>query len=46
MILVGRRHWEEELPVRGLLSALANGRAMAEQVHVVDSVEEACELLA
>jgi predicted Rossmann-fold nucleotide-binding protein len=46
MILVGRRHWEEELPVRGLLSALANGRAMAEQVHVVDSVEEACGLLA
>lgn len=46
MILVGRRHWEVELPVRDLLSALANGRAMAEQVHVVDSVEEACELLA
>ncbi|WP_371131077.1 LOG family protein [Arthrobacter sp. SDTb3-6] len=46
MILVGRRHWEEELPMRALLSALANGRAMAEQVHVVDTVEEACALLA
>lgn len=45
MVLVGRRHWEEELPVRALLSALANGRAMAEKVHVVDTVDEACELL-
>lgn len=45
MILVGRRRWEEELPVRPLLAALARDRAMAGMVHVVDSVEEACALL-
>ena len=45
MVLVGRRHWEEELPVRALLESLAHGRAMAAKVHVVDSVEEACALL-
>ena len=45
MVLVGRRHWEEELPVRPLLAALANGRAMAERVRVVDTIEEACALL-
>jgi predicted Rossmann-fold nucleotide-binding protein len=45
MVLVGRRHWEEELPVRPLLAALANGRAMAERVRVVDTIEEACAVL-
>ena len=46
MVLVGRRHWESELPVRPLLEALAGGRAMAGHVHVVDSIQEACALLA
>ncbi|WP_230085499.1 LOG family protein [Arthrobacter sp. AQ5-05] len=46
MVLVGRRHWESELPVRPLLQALAGGRTMAGHVHVVDSIEEACALLA
>lgn len=45
MVLVGRRHWEEELPVRPLLAALANGRAMAQRVRVVDTIDEACALL-
>lgn len=45
MILVGRDHWENRLPVRALLATLANGRAMAQAIHVVDSVEEACAQL-
>lgn len=45
MVLVGRRYWTEELPVWPLLEALARGRAMAEHVHLVDTVEEAAELL-
>ena len=45
MILVGRDHWDTELPVKPLLEALAKGRLMAGHVHVVDTVEEACGLL-
>ncbi len=41
MVLVGRRHWTEELPVWPLLQALARGRAMESHVHLVDSLEEA-----
>ena len=41
MVLVGRRHWTEELPVWPLLQALARGRAMEPHVHLVDSLEEA-----
>lgn len=46
MVLVGRNHWENELPVRPLLEALASGRAMAEHVYIVDSVEQACAIVA
>jgi predicted Rossmann-fold nucleotide-binding protein len=41
MVLVGRRHWTEELPVWPLLKALARGRAMERHVHLVDSLDEA-----
>ncbi|MDZ5663889.1 Rossmann fold nucleotide-binding protein [Nocardioides sp. S-58] len=41
MVLVGRRHWTEDLPVWPLLQALARGRSMEPHVHLVDSVEEA-----
>ena len=41
MVLVGRSHWTEELPVWPLLQALARGRAMEPHVHLVDSVDEA-----
>ena len=43
MVLVGRRHWTEELPVWPLLRALARGRAMEPHVHLVDSIDEAVE---
>jgi predicted Rossmann-fold nucleotide-binding protein len=45
MVLVGREHWTRDLPVWPLLASLARGRAMAEHVHLVDSVEEAAALL-
>ncbi|WP_026553706.1 LOG family protein [Arthrobacter sp. 35W] len=46
MVLVGRAHWEKELPVWPLLSTLAAGRAMAARIHCVDTIEEACAVLA
>lgn len=45
MVLVGRRHWTEELPVWPLLSRMAAGRAMAPRVHVVDEISEVLPLL-
>lgn len=45
MVLVGRTHWTQDLPAWPLLQALARGRAMEPHVHLVDSVEEAVELL-
>ncbi|QYJ04608.1 hypothetical protein KUV85_02710 [Nocardioides panacisoli] len=44
MVLVGRAHWTEELPAWPLLESLARGRAMADHVHLVDTVEEAAAL--
>lgn len=46
MVLLGRHYWEVEVPVLPLLRTLAHGRAMADCIHVVDSVEEACTVLA
>ncbi|WP_336852411.1 Rossmann fold nucleotide-binding protein [Sinomonas albida] len=45
MVLVGRRHWTEELPAWPLLSSLARDRGMAGRVHLVDSVEDAVAAL-
>ena len=45
MVLVGRKYWEVDVPVMPLLKTLAHGRAMEDLVYVVDSVQEACELL-
>jgi predicted Rossmann-fold nucleotide-binding protein len=45
MVLLGRRYWTEELPVWPLLQALAAGRAMEPHIHLVDSVEEAVEVV-
>ena len=45
MVLVGRRHWSEQLPVWPLLERLARDRAMDGHVHLVDSVEEAAEVV-
>ncbi|GAA1921220.1 LOG family protein [Nocardioides hwasunensis] len=45
MVLVGRHHWTEELPAWPLLQALARGRAMEPSVHLVDTVDEAVEMV-
>jgi hypothetical protein len=43
---VGRHHWTEELPVWPLLQRLAAGRGMEGHVHLVETVEDAVEVVA
>ncbi len=45
VVLVGVRHWTQVVPVWPALVSLASGRAMAEHLHLVDSVEEAAEVV-
>ncbi len=45
MVLVGRDYWTSTLPVWPLLEALAADRAMADRVHLVDTVAEAASLI-
>jgi predicted Rossmann-fold nucleotide-binding protein len=45
MVLVGREHWTETLPVWPLLQALARDRPMADHIHLVDTVDEAAGLV-
>ena len=46
MVLVGERHWRQELPVWQLMQRLAAGRPMEGHVYCVDTVEEAVGVLA
>ncbi|MFI5086080.1 MAG: LOG family protein [Actinomycetales bacterium] len=46
MILVGRTHWTDELPVWPLLRSLSKGRPMEGRVFCVDSLEEAVGIIA
>ncbi|MEV8143593.1 Rossmann fold nucleotide-binding protein [Specibacter sp. NPDC078709] len=46
MVLVDHHYWAVEVPVVPLLHTLAKDRIMANFVHVVDTVEEACQVLA
>jgi predicted Rossmann-fold nucleotide-binding protein len=45
MVLVGTAYWTEELPAWPLLRAIAQGRAMEQHVHLVETVEEAVNLI-
>ncbi|MFJ5862550.1 LOG family protein [Pseudarthrobacter sp. NPDC092439] len=45
MVLVGRDHWENRYPAWPMLRSLAEGRAMAGSIFLVDTVEEAVEVL-
>jgi hypothetical protein len=45
MVLVGRRYWTQEVPAWPLLRALGRDRVMAGHLHLVDTVEEAADLL-
>jgi predicted Rossmann-fold nucleotide-binding protein len=46
MVLVGVRHWTEQLPVWPLLQRLSLGRHMETSVHLVDALDEVVDLLA
>ncbi|HET9499048.1 MAG TPA: Rossmann fold nucleotide-binding protein [Marmoricola sp.] len=45
MVLVGREYWTNVFPAWPLLLALAEGRAFAPRLHLVDSAEEVLPLL-
>lgn len=45
MILVGQRHWTQELPAWPLLARLGEGREMGRHVHLVGDVDDAVALL-
>lgn len=45
MVLVGVDHWTRELPAWPLLERLARGRPMEGHVHLVDSTQDAVDLL-
>ncbi len=45
MVLVDRRQWTEKLPVWPLLQALGAGRVMGEKIHLVDTIDEAVEIV-
>lgn len=46
MVLVGREYWTQTFPAWPLLKALAAGRPMQRHVHLVDSIQDAAELVA
>ncbi|MER7071214.1 Rossmann fold nucleotide-binding protein [Terrabacter sp. NPDC000476] len=45
LVLVGRRHWTDRVPVWPAVRALAAGRPMEQAVHLVDALEEVAPLL-
>jgi hypothetical protein len=45
LVLVGRSHWQRLVPTWPLVTALSSNRPMAEVVHLVDTVEEAADIL-
>ncbi|MDQ0870311.1 putative Rossmann-fold nucleotide-binding protein [Arthrobacter sp. V1I9] len=45
MVLVGRHHWEHQYPAWPMLRSLAAGRPMADRIFLVDTVDEAAEVL-
>src|SRR6478752_5978040 len=46
MVLVGHEHWLRRFPAWPLLQSLASGRRMEERIFLVDTVEEALDVLA
>jgi predicted Rossmann-fold nucleotide-binding protein len=45
LVLVGRRHWTEKVPVWAAVQALGRERALGQVVQLVDSVEEAAAIV-
>ena len=46
LVLVGREHWTQTVPVWPALQAIARGRPMADVLHLVDTPAEATALVA
>jgi predicted Rossmann-fold nucleotide-binding protein len=46
MVLVGTEHWQRRYPAWPLLQSLVAGQAMADRIFLVDTVDEALEVLA
>lgn len=45
LVLVGREHWMETVPIWSALQALARDRPMAEALHLVDTIDDVLPLL-
>lgn len=45
LVLVGERHWRDEVRVWDVLRALAAGRPMAHAIHLVPDVDTACSTI-
>ncbi|HJV98863.1 MAG TPA: Rossmann fold nucleotide-binding protein [Arthrobacter sp.] len=45
MVLVGSRYWQQEYPAWPMLHRLAGGRAMADRIFLVNTVEEALAVI-
>lgn len=45
LVLVGERHWRDDVPVWSVLEALGAGRSMADAIHLVPDVEAACSTI-
>ncbi|WP_353950603.1 Rossmann fold nucleotide-binding protein [Knoellia sp. S7-12] len=45
LVLVGVDHWSREVPVWNTIEALGRERGMGEAVHLVDTIDEAAELV-
>jgi hypothetical protein len=45
MVLVGVEHWQRRYPAWPLLQSLAAGKAMAGRIFLVETVEEALEVV-
>ena len=45
LVLVGREHWTQRVPVWSALTAMAAGRPMEQAIHLVDSIDEVPEIL-
>jgi predicted Rossmann-fold nucleotide-binding protein len=45
LVLVGREHWTDTVPVWPALQALARGRRMEQSVHLVEAIDDVLPLL-
>ena len=46
VVLVGREHWTERVPIWAAVQALGQGRPLGDALHLVDTIEEAAAVVA